>query len=406
MYKTVLADLAQKGMWETAENFCQTRKKQKNICFYILGQLALDRGDMKKAVAYFEKTEGVNRRKGIEAVADVFLSQSKFKEAASLYEQFDYVSSKKALVFYKLAGIFKKNDNIPLAKESVQKAVIEHERVIKSFDTKWKDIDFNNYRQSLEELKSLKGKTGTNEKATDLSKVLKKSATYCLALEKSAFEFFCNEIISEKINFGSYKTSTEKRYDYRVIKDKKGAITENRYLVEVNGVKTDRKVEDIDTQSFKLGKIIYGPSALFGEYWQAYFNYHLLRKEVIGGKKFYVIDVIPRMSNPLNTFFGTAWVSEDDGSIFKIDWNPKSIEGQYGNFQEEMKSLAKSKRGEPLVAFQTEFNYLYKGVRFPTKNVLNKFVVLNKNNKRVMISRQTVKYDNYYIFSVSTEVSY
>ena len=112
------------------------------------------------------------------------------------------------------------------------------------------------------------------------------------------------------------------------------------------------------------------------------------------------------MSNPFNRFFGTAWVSEEDGSIFKIDWNPKSIEGQYGNFPDEMYNIAKSKKGKPLVKFQTEFNYLYKGVRFPTKNVLDKFVILDKKNKKLMISRQTVKYENYYIFSVSTEVTY
>jgi hypothetical protein len=257
-----------------------------------------------------------------------------------------------------------------------------------------------------------------------LAAILKKTREYCAKLENAAFHFVCLEEVTEKIsipedftqditavNLRDLDSSTHRLkrtgktdvntflYDYQLIK-KEGQDEETRILLEKNRKKIHRKEAKLEIQQFRYEKLIFGPSGLLSQYWQRYYDYEIVREEMLNGEKVVVIEAVPKASLTEKYPFGKIWVRESDFAILKIEWDEKSLE-----HLQTIKERAERYRAVPQITLISEFGFEKNEIRFPSRFTFEEAYLDPKGEKFIRLEIMVV-YKDYKFFTVDVDVKY
>jgi len=252
---------------------------------------------------------------------------------------------------------------------------------------------------------------------TKMRQILKKSREYCRRLDKVALDFVCVEEVSEKYTdiiralemIGRYMGSrvVEKEvvrkhkylYDYQFIRKEDRKI-EKRILLEEDSVKKKEDVTRLGTKMFQYKNVLFGPINLLAEDRQQFFNYKMIGDELLDGKRTLVIEAIPIPTLREQLLWGKIWVSDDDLSILKIEWNQAKMA-----HSAIIKDMARRYKGEPRITHITEFGFEKNGIRFPSHYFIEE-AYIKKKGKKIVHSETHVVYKDYKFFTVETEVKY
>lgn len=238
----------------------------------------------------------------------------------------------------------------------------------------------------------------TNEE--ELTTILKKCAEYCERLDKSSLFFICKEKIKEIRYHPTLGDTNVFVYDYQLIRKNK-KITEQRILIEENGLKRHEKDAQLKTKLFYYKNITFGPYGLLSESQQQHYDYKIVNEDKFNNEEALVIEAIPKSVEVSHDLYGKAWVRKADFSILKIEWEQKSIE----NFKVS-ESIAKFFNAEPLISLVAIYGFEKNGIRFPSEfSIIEAYINKSTLNKSVR-SRTTISYDDYKFFTVETEVKH
>jgi hypothetical protein len=97
---------------------------------------------------------------------------------------------------------------------------------------------------------------------------------------------------------------------------------------------------------------------------------------------------------------GKIWIKEDDGSVLKIVWDPRSV----GNFQ-SAEEWAKIHDAELLITAYSEYGLEKNGLRFPSRSYTEN-AYIEKTKRKIVNAKISVLYKEYRFFTVETEVKY
>ena len=285
-----------------------------------------------------------------------------------------------------------------------------------------------------------KANSGLTE-SEELKLILKKCAEYCEKLGRSVLDFICYEKVTELIisynprmsesgheamtghekitvmgQDSGIEQSIEKNvyiYDYQLIR-KENKVQERRTLIRDNGRKKNEADAPLKTKRFKHKDIIFGPIGLLSEFWQEYYDYKIMKREKFKGDRVVVIEAIPVPYMKTNNLYGKIWVKEDDFSIVKIEWAPKSIIN-YDLIEKESKKIEST----PLIKLYSEYAFEKNGIRFPSKYYIIESYIrqtdksyerletyIQQMESKYLRSKTTVIYKDYKFFTVKTEVKY
>lgn len=257
---------------------------------------------------------------------------------------------------------------------------------------------------------------------TNLSKILNKTAKYCERVKSIALFYVCQEEIKEKTNF--YRVASTMRttpyglveevpskvlklrrtrnysylYDYQLIK-KGEDLSEQRTLLEKNGRKKRKENAELEVK-FSSAYVIYGPVGFLSRYWQDYFDYEISGQERIDKKMATIIKATPKSNNEENKNFAKIWIYEEDGSILQIEWEPESIIDYKGK---KIESMAGSL--ETSVAWSVTYGVEKNGVRFPSRQHIQEFLVTEEDKRYIRYETITV-FNNYKFFIVEYEIKH
>lgn len=317
------------------------------------------------------------------------------------------------------AGLSQPN---PKGYENLEASIDDYDTLIRDINYKWTREDSEKRLRLIKARDALPKTEEELKRQTRLDKILKKSARYCKKLEQSAFHFFCKERVSEWTDYISgypYPSAKQKHqnrklvYDYRILWDKK-EMKEDRKLVKSDKV----PFEHIKTMQgrinrpaiFKHRYLIFGPVSMLGEQWQSSYRYRLVGEETTREGKIAVIEALPLELREPALHFGKIHINEADGSVVKIEWNPKSMQ----NF-DFLHSYKERFNISPRASFVIDFSVVKKGIRFPGKchiswgiDKVNREFRLGHRGKIAVITGATsdITYKNYNFFSVETEVTH
>lgn len=252
----------------------------------------------------------------------------------------------------------------------------------------------------------------------NLSKILNKTAKYCERVKSIALFYVCQEEIRDKANF--YKVGSTMRttpygqleqvlskaltlrrtrtnsylYDYQLIKRNEEGLSEQRILLKKNGRNKHKENAELEVK-FSSGCIIYIPVGFLSRYWQDYFDYEIIGQKRIEKKKATIIKATPKSNNEENRNFAKIWIYEEDGSIIQIEWEPedyaeKNIETFVGNL-------------ETAVVWRVTYGVEKYGVRFPSRQQIQEFLV-TEADERYILNETTTVFNNYKFFIVEYEI--
>lgn len=182
----------------------------------------------------------------------------------------------------------------------------------------------------------------------ELEEILLKSSQYCSKLAHAVLDFVCKEkVVIDFFSFDS--TGTQSRielqsrvwddiggrrrqkkyktqkfiYDYQLTKKYNG-LNEQRILLKVDGKKASKESNDIERR-FPHSLLILGPIGLLSEYWQKRHDYKIKKKGRLFGEKIFVVEAVPKPECATEHLWGKVWISQDDFSILKIEWNQNTV---------------------------------------------------------------------------------
>jgi len=231
-----------------------------------------------------------------------------------------------------------------------------------------------------------------------LAAVLKKTAQYCLRLDKAALDFVCLEDVAEMTRRYTPQTDVY-LYDYQFIR--KGRETkEKRNLISVNGKKTNIGDSQLYTVMFQYKNVLFGPVGLLSQNWQAYHDYKLVGEDTFSNDKVVVIEVKPNAFLVTPHCYGKVWVNEEDGSVLKIIWDQESL----GNFQ-SAEEWARIHDAELQITAYSEYGHEKNGLRFPSRSY-TEYATIEKNKRKFVSAEITITYRDYKFFTVETEIKY
>ncbi len=261
--------------------------------------------------------------------------------------------------------------------------------------------------------------------SVDLDALLLKNAEYCRRLESVIFYFVCLEEIEEIIDptlevLNPWDTVDDWRwvppghalsaqiiplrkirlsyvYDYQCIRANR-AIRETRTLLEENGKKKNSPNATLQTSVVVYGNALLAPVSLFGERYQASFNYRIVDKSIIEGQPMLVIEAKPKKgTGETNNLYGSAWVDPMTGDIWKIVWNESRV-GNYDVFKKRGKRFMRF----PRLTITSEFTAEKNGIRFPSRLFVEEAYV-NDLGRALVRSKTTIVYKDFKFFSVEVE---
>jgi hypothetical protein len=270
---------------------------------------------------------------------------------------------------------------------------------------------------------------------TDLADILERCAAYCDRLSGAILDFVCLERIEEMVadvavtsmDTGSAgfvdtqdltkvakssdpgqmvsQVRVRKRvrshfvYDYQLIQDKTGHITETRTLIKDNGRTVLEKNAPLKTQVFSYKFIVTGPVTLLGRYRQSLFDFKIIKETTLGKDRAVIIEAIPKPGSHGDTLSGKIWVRKSDAGVLKIEWVPESI-GHY----ERIVDLAKQIGAQPHLTLTTEFAFERNGIRFPSLYTIEEAYLFPSGSPLIHSTTKVTETD-YKFFKVETEVA-
>lgn len=321
----------------------------------------------------------------------------------------------RAAAYERHAEAYLQEGNKTAAKVNYDKAIQEYEFLLKNFFYEWKDEYISSLRRCIRQRDRFEKTAQEKAKQALLDRLLEGVGKYCEKMKTSAFHFFCREVVNE---LADYTTDTRKikavwshqmenklippvktkyLYEYQLLQEN-DKVYETRTLIRRNGVKIKNPRPQQQTQVHRFEKLIFGPFALLSEFWQNHFFYRILGEEKLWGEEAAVIEAIPLHVYKKNRLFGKIWISKTDFTVLKIQWEPKSI-----SFSRQIEKKARLLAGKPDITFYAEFKTRQRGIRFPSRYVIEEAYVDKKGNKYIRL-RQDIKMKDYIYYVVASEV--
>ncbi len=264
--------------------------------------------------------------------------------------------------------------------------------------------------------------TSMDNSNDSLDEILRKSGEYCEKVNKMALFYVSKEKIETKRYF--YKTETYRKklpradawatmrrlkvkgtkknswvYDYQLIK-KQGELKERRILLEEDGKKKYEENAELKMMKYVSKYLVFGPVGFLSKYWQDYFDYEIIGKDLIAGKEAIILKSFPVSEIGENVNYGRIWVDRGDLSILKIEWDPKSIK----DYEEEIMSSPIGDLRKEMI-WSVDFGIEKNGVRFPSKQLIQEYLV-DKEGKRYINIETLIDYIDYKFFTVEVEVKH
>lgn len=255
-----------------------------------------------------------------------------------------------------------------------------------------------------------------NDYPKTLSRILEETGDYCERVKNMALFYVCKEKVAavkyyysrkklEKFSLSSRKMKAQDSrrktytYDYQLIKKEK-ELREKRILLEEDGKK--KHEEDVELRPVKyIGKyLVYGPVGFLSKYWQNRFDYKIVGEEVLDGKETIIIASSPKEEREENENYGRVWVDKKNFSILKIEYDPRSIK----DYEDEL-ILSPIGDLQKKVAWTVHFGVEKKGVRFPSRQLVQEYYV-NSEGKTVLMEEVKFLYLDYKFFIVEVEIKY
>jgi hypothetical protein len=257
--------------------------------------------------------------------------------------------------------------------------------------------------------------SSTDQKILEM--ILEKTADYCERVKDIALFYVCKEKVEDERYFFSNRnllkfsmsssSEIEPRrmrkntcaYDYQLVKKEK-ELREKRILLEEDGEEKYEKNVEIRPVKYYGKYLVYGPVGFLSKQWQPAFEYRIVGRDVIDGKGTIVIESFPKEEREDNCNYGRIWVDEEDSSILKIEYDPRSIK----DFEDEM-SKSPVDDLKKTVVWRISYGVEKHGVRFPSQQLIQEFYV-NGEGERILLEKISFTYEDYKFFVVETEVKY
>lgn len=412
--------MLEKGKFEKAEAYCLKQKGEKQReCLKALADAYLDKGDFQKAAGFYDKSGEKAREDGFKRIVEAYAAKNELDAALELYKSLPHCSGK-ALLFGKLGDYYKEKGDPVQAKHFYREAVDEYELLLKSLLYIWEPSYYSERRKYINALNSFDRPIEELLQLKRRSEILQRAADYCVKLKSASIYFYCREDIVETIDYGldvgegsrfiigeAAAISDMKRkgpvktallYEYQLIQEE-DKLEETRKLLKLNNMPARMADESgLLTRSFKFKEIIFGPVGLLSEYWQGHTDYKILREDVLYGENVVVIECLPKNQRDINLYFGNVWIKPEDGSVLKIEWNPRTL-----GISDFVRAMVKNTRTTPVITFFTEYANEKNGIRFPSRSFLKESYIDEKGKERVLVELD-VRYIDYKYFSVGTEI--
>jgi hypothetical protein len=206
------------------------------------------------------------------------------------------------------------------------------------------------------------------EEPAELTAILETAANYCRRLKEGAFRFYCLEKVEEKIlerNPLLRDVEPLKRrwhYDYQII-GAGGEIKEQRRLILDRTRPGDKPDASLETR-FASRYSVFLPVTLLAAENRDLYRYRLVERVTLKKRRCAVVDIQPRHPDRGEIAQGRAWIDEKDGSVLKIEMNPRGVVGS-----RELEAAARRMSAELIL--ETTHWYLVErqGLRFPSETV-------------------------------------
>lgn len=251
-----------------------------------------------------------------------------------------------------------------------------------------------------------------------LKALLAIAADYCEKLKNATYYFTCREKITESTFVRQQEVRSDAYvYDYQIIMEDNGKINEKRSVIEntaykdgdpkIKGKAEISEVRDLVITKFYSKYPFLMPVTLLSRENQKYFRYRLLAEEQVGGRQTFKINVEPRQNNLGSINHGVVWVDAADGSVIKIELNPRAINGI-----ERLRETA-GRKGTKLKVTDTHWYEIKKGgVRFPNRTEIHEAYLAPPASGLVIPgplaaleeTRTVFSYSSYRFFKVNVNV--
>jgi hypothetical protein len=264
-------------------------------------------------------------------------------------------------------------------------------------------------------------KTKGIDKDNRLKPILKKAALYCEKLKKATFYFACKEEISDAYFIKGQEVKNDLySHDYQIIMDDKGRMSEKRLDPADEAKKKNKKKRkkrkksalDLEEEegvliltSFYSQNPFLLPVTLLGKERQKSYSFQLLAEEEVGGSETYKIraELLDNSRRSLN--HGIIWVDISDGSVIKLELDPRSLKGI-----ETLQTMARRKGVQIKVTDIHWYEIKRDGIRFPSKTEISEAKLMQPKSpadkpKEVERSITVFQYKNYQFFDVKVNVT-
>jgi len=211
----------------------------------------------------------------------------------------------------------------------------------------------------------------------ELEPVMARAADYCRRLKAAAFRFYCPEKVEERVlerNPLTKRTEPVERrweYDYQIT-GAGGTISEQRRLVREGTRKMDKANAALETR-FSSHYSVFLPVTLLALENRAAYAYRLAGRDRIGRSRCVVVEVTPLRAEGVGIAQGRAWIDEKDGSVLRIEMNPRGVVGV-----EELEKAAKAMQARLLLEVTHQYFVVHDGLRFPSMTMFREAYVLEK----------------------------
>jgi hypothetical protein len=267
-----------------------------------------------------------------------------------------------------------------------------------------------------------------NTGGADLDRILARAGAYCNKLEKATFYFTCKEEIIDSCTIkGKQVKHDTYLFDYQILMDKTGKMKETRTRLKDTSKDTSQKKKKGksgkrkrkhkgDTDELLITNFYsnYGfllPVTLLGREHQKRYAYQLLAKEQVGNRAAYKINVQPpagqdsqKKTKPMN--LGVVWVDAADGSVLKVQLDPRALRGI-----DDLRKTARRKGAYLKITDLHYYDVKRSGIRFPSGTEIREtYLAAQKaaDGTQSLVPVEEVKtvfsYKNYRFFNVNVDV--
>jgi len=268
-----------------------------------------------------------------------------------------------------------------------------------------------------------------------MPQILRGAADYCDRLKEAALHYVCEEKVVETfdllaggddvsdISFYEDRASTQDMldrnrrhrrlevkkvnkftFDYQLILNR-GRIEETRKLLSDSEKKGRHTMLADRVQSFLAARPVFAPLTLLERSRQRRYEFHFIEYDTLRGRRFAVVEALPRQGADAQFVYGKIWIDTVDFSVARIEVNPVSI-GRYS----QLLHLARLMQARLFLSLEIEFDMNHRGIRFPTRILLSERykggpVILRARGQKGWERNQTeYSYKKYRFFTVDAEV--